>query len=473
MYWMRYFFCPLVFLFSGCLSIQHPPEVILSTPPQWKEKTSSSEALPSTDNWWLTFHDPQLNKLVSLLIANQPQLKAASLRIDQARQNLRSSKADFFPKINSKASAVHETLSQSAFAANLPPGIPLPSIERERYSLGLDFSWELDLWGKIRHRSQSSLQRSLSAYEQWASLQLSLIAELAKNHFTARSLAKQSTILHHAILGRQTAENLQADRLKAGLSSELDLARAKTETALAINEKIQIDRQWHLTHHSIAILCGITPSQLHFPKSTHLPHPPTIPVTSPSSLLQRRPDIRSAYHNLAASFHDSKVAKANLLPNFQITGLGGLESIGIDLLLDWKSRTSSIGPSLTLPLFQGGKLRSLLKLSQLSHQEQLQLYTQTWLTAAREVEDALSNLRHYRLQNSATSKIHLAALTTSKLGQSRYEQGLTSYFEWVDSERTLLNAELSLAQIQLLQLLGSIDLYKALGGSFSNPIPKT
>jgi multidrug efflux system outer membrane protein len=246
----------------------------------------------------------------------------------------------------------------------------------------------------------------------------------------------------------------------------MDVSRARTELELARNDLASLERQRGNAENALAVVCGQIPSTFRIARSAALPSPPRVPGGMPSTLLQRRPDIRAAEQKMREANAQIGVAQASFFPAFKIGGTGGLESIGTVDFLDAKSRTLTIGPSMTLPIFQGGKLKANLAASKARYDETLAAYRQSILTAIREVEDSMLDAQGYARQSSALNAAIAAAQETQRLAELRYQKGLASYFEVVDANRTVLNAKLLAAQIDGQRLVASVAMLKALGGGW-------
>jgi len=439
------------------------PEMHLT--PRWKSRADVSDlALP--DAWWTLYRSPALNRLVEqALVANQD-LAAALARVETARAMTGVEKAAWFPQLGMQNSMTLERVSGSSFGANLPPGIPLPSLERDRHQAFATLNYELDLWGKVRRSVEGAKAREGAAIEQVATQRLVIAAEVARNYFLAASLDSQRQILSETIDLRGEAVKLQQSRFQGGLANEMDVARARTELELARHDLIGVERQRGNAANAIALLCGAAPADFQLASSLSVPGVPRIGPGLPASLLQRRPDLRAAEQTMREANASIGVATANFYPSFKLIGSGGIESIGAEDFLDWKNKAGSIGPQLTLPIFQGGRLRGNLRASQAKYDESVANYRQAILKALQEVENATVDLNAYTRQRSAVSAALDAAQETSKLARIRYDKGLASYFEVVDADRTVLTTRLLRAQIDGQRLSASVQLIRSIGGGW-------
>ncbi len=441
------------------------PEVLM--PSKWKNGGKASTAdIPVPGEWWKLFGSAELNRLEDRAMENNQELRGALARVETARALVGVQQADWFPQLNMKNGMNYERLSQSSFGANLPPGVALPKTQRRRFQNLLELGWEFDLWGRVRRGVESSKASQFAAMETLSARRLTLAAEVARLYFLTHSLDRQMQVVIGTQTWREEALKLQESRFKGGLANEMDVARARTELELARNDLAALERQRGNAENALAVICGEIPSNFRIAKATSQPQPPKVPGGLPSSLLQRRPDIRAAEQKMREANAQVGVSTASFYPAFSIVGSGGLESIGAENFYDQRSRILSIGPSMTLPIFQGGKLRANLKSSKAAYDETLANYRQSILVALQEVEDSLIDARAYAKQGQALDAAIASAQETQRLAELRYQKGLASYFEVVDANRTVLNAKLLSAQVEGQRLMASVAMLKALGGGW-------
>jgi multidrug efflux system outer membrane protein len=276
----------------------------------------------------------------------------------------------------------------------------------------------------------------------------------------------QIKVLKETIALRDEALKLQKSRFDGGMANEMDVTRARAEHELARADLASFERQRGSTEHALAVLCGQSPSDFGVAADASLGSPPSFPADMPSTLLQSRPDIRSAEAQLQAASADIGIAKASFYPSFKLTGSAGLESVKSEDFLKWENRVLSIAPSVSIPVFEGGKLRANLRAAQSRYEEALANYKQTILKALREVEDALLDLQGFASQREATVAAMKAADETSRLARVRYDKGLASYFEVVEADRTVLTTKLVVAQLDGQRMVSSVLLAKAMGGGW-------
>lgn len=441
------------------------PEILMPT--RWKNgKAGNVSDIPVPGEWWKLFGSSELNRLVGQAMENNQELHAALARAETARALVGTQQADWFPQLNMKNAMSYERLSQIAFGANLPSGIALPETQRRRFQNLLELGWEFDLWGRVRRGVEASKASQFAALETLSAQRLTIAAEVARLYFLTHSLDRQMAVVRDTQGWREEAVKLQESRFKGGLANEMDVARAKTELELARNDYAALQRQRGNAENALAVICGQIPSTFHVASSDHLPSPPKVPGGLPSTLLQRRPDIRAAEQKMREANAKIGVAKAEFFPKFSIVGSGGLESIGAAHFYDSRSRVLTIGPQMTLPIFQGGRLMSNLKANKAAYNETLANYQQSILVALKEVEDSMLDASSYSKQSSALNAAISAAQETHRLADLRYQKGLASYFEVVDANRTVLSAKLLAAQVEGQRLIATVAMLKALGGGW-------
>jgi multidrug efflux system outer membrane protein len=432
----------------------------------WKE-AAPADAIARGD-WWRVFDDPVLDELVRQAAANNQDLKAAAARVTQARAVARNAKADFFPSLFLDALATRGRTSD-----NSPTRLPHQT--GNEFRVPVDLTYELDLWGRVRRSFESAnaeAQARLAAFENTLLL---LKADVAQDYFALRTLDTERQILRDTISLRRDALGLVNARFQGGAASELDVSRAETELASTQAELLAVDRQRAEVEHALAVLLGQPASQF---AVSELPLaagtlPPVIPPGLPADLLERRPDIAEAERLLAAANARIGVAKAAFFPLVRLTGVAGFESVDVETLFHWESRMWTLGPSVTLPIFQGGRNRANLKRSRAAYDEGVANYRERILVAFKETQDALTGARLLSEQAAVQEQSTASSRKTADLSNKRYRAGLVSYLEVVESERTALNAQRESARLTGQRLVTSIQLIKALGGGWQDSaLPK-
>lgn len=448
--------------------------------PRYKGAVSWREARPSDrfpkGEWWRTFRDSELNRLLTRATANNQQLKGAIARFDQARAVARMARSDFFPTLTLPASAEHQRTSE-----NMPSAFPLNGMQYEgpAYNLPLDFVWEIDLWGKIRRRAEGTRADAAAAADAMHNLLLGIQADLAANYFRLRALDAEIEIVREAVGWRNESLKIVKARVQAGAGNDLELAQAETEVATAESEIPALQAQRDQLENAIAILVGESASNFKITARTApVPAPPAAPRTGlPTDLLERRPDVSAAERALAATTARIGVAKAEFFPSIRLLGRGGYQSGDIDLLLSPESLMWNAGAGITAPLFAGNKHRYNLQRSKAAHDAALADYRQAFLAAVADVETSLSVARRLETQYAALQRARTSAEKAATLAKTRYEAGTSPYLDFISANRTALVTQRASAQAAGQRLVTSVALIKALGGGWdqsqTGAVPQT
>jgi multidrug efflux system outer membrane protein len=373
--------------------------------------------------------------------------------------------------------------------SELLPNLDLdPSFARQRYSPNqvpsfgeitantfrapLDLSYEIDLWGRVRRGFEGARAEAAASVAAYYSVLLTLHGDVAQNYFLLRSLDAEIASVTNTVGLRQEQVQLVRSRFEGGIGNELDIARAETELATTEAEAASLAKRRAELENALAILAGANPATfklavLAAANANWNPQPPAIPAGLPADLLERRPDVAEAERQLASANAQIGVAKAAFFPVLRLTGSGGYVSGELDNLFNWESRVWSIGPSLSLPLFAGGRNRANYKRSQAAFAEAGARYRQRILVAFGEVESSLAGIRHLATQAGAQNRAVASARRAAELAGDRYRGGIVSYLEVVDANRDALQAERANAQLAGQRLVTAVQLIKALGGGWT------
>jgi multidrug efflux system outer membrane protein len=340
------------------------------------------------------------------------------------------------------------------------------------FSTPLDLSYEVDLWGRVRRSFQSARADAQASLADYYNVLLTLEADVAQNYFQLRSLDAEIATVASTVDLRHEQVRLVRSRLEGGIGSELDVAQAETELATTEADAASLAQQRDQLENAIAILVGENPANFKLAALANAdtnwnPPPPEIPAGLPADLLERRPDVAQAERQLASANAKIGVAKAAFFPVLSLTGSGGYLSGDVSTLFNWDSRTWSIGPSLSLPIFAGGRNRANYQRSQAAFEEATALYRQQILVAFGEVEDSLSGIHHLAVQSEAQERAVTSARRAADLATDRYRSGIVAYIEVVDASRDALTAERANAQLTGQRLIASVQLIKALGGGWT------
>ncbi|MFH0728615.1 MAG: efflux transporter outer membrane subunit [Pseudomonadota bacterium] len=465
----RGFFSALVMmLVSGCAvgpDYQRPeatviPEAYVGPGLDWKIAAPGAH-LPK-GNWWEIFGDPELDQLeADAMIANQ-ELKVAVSRFAQARALANVAESALFPRLGSAIQQVDQRDSK-----HRPVG-GKPGQTYDTLSVPFDFSYEIDLWGRVKRSVEAATAQAEAGADDVESIRLSLQAEVAANFITLRTLDADRVLLLSSIEVYRKSLDLVRNRRAGGMVSDLDVAQAETVLKTAEAQVPDIALQRAKYQNALAVLTGKTASLFQLAERPLNLSPVLLPAGLPSELLERRPDIAAAERRMAASNAQIGVATAAFFPTVKLSGIAGFQSDGTDMLFDWPSRYWAVGPSLTLPLFQGGQLNATLRQTKAVYEESVARYRQTVLSAFAEVEN---NLAAEHLLADEYEKI-LDALRSvrrqAEIAGNRYRSGLATYLEVASAQNAALGIERSSVRLRGQQLVSVAALIKSLGGGWQH-----
>jgi outer membrane protein, multidrug efflux system len=418
--------------------------------------------------WWKLFDDPVLDDLVVHALAANQDLRAAVARVEQARAAAGTARSAYWPQLAMNGTIAREQASRTT-------DITFPDTRTTTYAVPLAVAWELDFFGRVRRLSESARADAEASAATFESLRLALTADVAMNYFSVRAVDRELSLIRETIALRRRSLDLVNARVRGGAATDLDLARAEAELASVETEAAAVANRRAALQNAIAVLTGEPAPAFRLPTSNDRPSaapaaPPAVPAGLPAELLERRPDIAAAERALAGASARIGVAKAAFFPAISLTGAGGYASGEIDSLFKADSRIWSVGPSLYLPIFQGGRIRANLARSRAAYEESVAMFRQQVLVAFREVQDALTATRLLAEEAAAQERALAAARRAAALAQTRYAAGLVSYFEVIDAQRTSLAMERASAQLAAQRFNTSVALIKALGGGWGQPM---
>ncbi len=437
------------------------PDVTDITPAKWKWKSAAPRDDAPKGEWWTVFKDRELNRLESLAVASNNDLRAALARLEQANATTRVAGAAFSPEVILKGAAQRERTS-----GNPPSPVPIaiPSAQINSFSAPLQLSYELDLWGRIRRLVESARAETAGSNADYHNVLLSLTGEVAASYFQLCAVDAELVALRRTFDSRDKSLGIIEQRFKAGVLPEVDAARARSELATTKAEIADTKRQREELVAELALLCGQPASTFFIADRTANLSPPSIPSGLPSDLLERRPDIASAERNVAARSAQIGAEKAGYFPAVRLTGEGGYLSKDTGSLFSADSRVWSFGPSISLPITGFFLTKAKVNRAKAAHAEAIASYRQTVLTAIKDVETSLTQIHYRNEQSKAQAEAVTAATQAADLVRSRYESGSVSYLELLDAERTSLALERQAAQVKAQRMISTVRLIKALGG---------
>ena len=451
-------------LLSGCIQPHYRrPEV--PTPAFRGQSPGDTGADGSLGElrWQDLIRDERLNELIGEALENNHDVKIAMARVLEARAQVGEARSRQFPGADAQVSYNNVGMSRDG-SMMLPDGLPAQSTYTKLLSAG---SWELDLWGRLRNATAAARAQLLATEEARHLVRTALIGELAGAYFLLRDLDLEREIAVQSLASRQQSLELVRLRVENGYSSEIDLRQAEQLVKYALTARTDLERQIEQAENRISFLAGRGPGPI--PRGRSLteqelafqPRPGL-----PSALLQRRPDIRKAEQELIAGYALVAVAKAAYFPAISLTTTAGFESSELVNILKTASRTWLLEPGVSVPVFNAGRLRAGLRGAVARRQQALLNYQRTVLGAFREVADALIGYRKAVELRKEQESLVASLRDTVELADLRYRGGVSSYLEYLDSERGFLDGGLRLAQVRREELISLIALYLALGGGW-------
>ena len=452
-------------LLAGCAVGPDYKRPDVQVPPEFRGQSPdvpASEKSIADLAWWEIFQDEVLQELLRTALAANYDLRIATARVLDARAQVTINRSFQFPDVTGNASAAYTRIF----------GDRTPFQSKSTFSpVGtLDLAWELDLWGRLRRATEAARDDLLATEDARRFVMTTLISDVATAYFQLRELDLELEISRRTFDSRQGSLKLVQHRYEGGVSALIDVRQAEVLLYTAAETIPDVERRIEQTENLISLLLGRNPGPVLRGRSTAEQlalAPPSVPAGLPSSLLERRPDVRLAENQLAAATARIGVAKADYFPRVLLTGAAGAGGVRLDGNWFGPQGIGVIAPQLTLPIFNMGRIGAGVDSAESRTLEALAFYEQTIQGAFREVADALVEHRKRR-----ESRIQQALLVDSlrdaaRLADVRYKGGVTSYLEVLDTERQLFDAELALAQTQRDELLALVRIYRALGGGWT------
>ena len=474
---------PLIAALAGCATEATRTRPDTGLPPAYAgaAAASTTSTVPLAADWWTLWRDPALDALVSRVLAGNLDLRLAAARVDETAAVLGLTRAAQWPGVDLNAGVTRSRASQ---LNNQPITVP----ETTSHSLLLSTRFEIDLWGRLRHADAAAQSQLLASEHARDAVRVALAAATVQAWFGLRALDAQQALLAAQLRSRSDSLALVQRRVDAGLASALEAAQAQAALAALQVQVPELGRQRAVLGNQLAQLAGepgavlplplipaltpalmpaLTPALMPAPWPAALPPPLTPPAGLPADLLQRRPDVRQAEAALAASQYQVEVARAAMWPTLSLTGSFGGQSADLIDLLKAGARSWSIGPSLLLPLFDGGRNRARTAQARAQAEQSAIAYQKTVQQAFREVADALANASAVQAQAEPLARQRAAAAEGLRIAQRRHEAGYSGYLEVLDAQRVLFDAELQDLRLAQARLDASVVLVKALGGGWT------
>ena len=490
-----------------------PTSWFASRPPP--RPTPSQVVLEPVDAaWWQVFNDPILTELEQQVAASNLDIRLATVRLQQSRLQRGITAADEFPQVNGNGSYVREKVSDrgvigliggggsggggsstsTATSANglsgTQGGIPSnlssqstggPSTHVGSFNLfqtGFDSTWEIDFWGRVRRQVESADAAIEASAEARRNSMVTVLAELARDYLQLRGQQKDLQIARDTLASDQQSLRLTQERQRGGLTTGLDVANAAAQVASTAAQIPQLEAQAATTINAISLLLGQTPGSLAAKLGTAQPVPPVppvVPVGLPSELARRRPDIRRAEAQLHSATADIGTAEADFFPKVTLSGSVGVQATQFKNLGNigaFGALQYSGGPSVTIPIFEGGRLKYTLDLRKAQQQEAAVQYQQVVLQAFHDVDNALTAYSAEQLRREQLARAVDQGRKALGLARQQYVQGIGTFLDTLTAQRTVFQAEQQYADSTTTVSTNLVQLYKALGGGWENSFPR-
>lgn len=440
---------------AGCALGPDFKKPVVKTPEHYKYDTLKEDSRINL-KWWELFNDPVLESLVTSALNGNKDIRIAASRIEEARASLGFTKADIYPRLDIEAGASR---------GNFVGGMKTESVNNNFYIAPV-LSWEIDFWGKFRRANEAAMAELMASEYSLRIVQTSLISEVVSTYFLLLDYRHRLEVSVSTLNSRLYSLDIIQKRFDKGIVSELDLNQAQIQKEIAAASIPVYERLISKTEHALSILLGRLPGEIE--NGIDLGSqtiPPEIPSGLPASLLQRRPDIVQAEYLLQAQNAKIGVAQAMRLPAITLTGILGVASDELSSITS-DGAVWAISGGVFGPLFNFNKNVERVVVEEERTRQALYNYENTVLRAFREVEDALVEVRTYKKQIAAVREKNKAAKNAARLSAFRYDRGVTSYLEVLDTERTLFSVELELSELKKDYHNAYVKLYKALGGGW-------
>jgi len=459
---------------AGCMVGPNYRRPDAPTPASWGELTPSAPPAGRSDvvpngiptAWWTTFDDALLTSLVSRTVQANLTLKQAEARVREARALRRIAGADLWPQVQASGSYTRERASKNGISGGLA------GQSFNLYQAGFDANWEVDVFGGNRRAVEAADASVEAAEEERDAVLVSLMGEVGVEYVTYRSLQQRLALAHQNVDAQQGTLDLTRRLFNAGLAPELDVQRAAAQVATTAATIPLLEQQAAQAMHTLGVLVAELPMALEQELAAVAPipkPPPHVEIGLPSELLLRRPDVARSERQLAAQTAEIGVATRDLFPRFFISGAASLQSVRGSDFFDWQSRLLSLGPSVSWPIFEGGRIRANIALQNETQQELIAAYEGVVLQAFQDVEDALVGFSREQSTRAQLQDAVRANERAADLARRLYGQGLTDFLTVLVAEQSVFTSQDTLAQTERDVALQLVALYKAVGGGWEAP----
>jgi NodT family efflux transporter outer membrane factor (OMF) lipoprotein len=460
----------IVLILSGCMKVGPDyTKVEPKLPPQWHTELAggltASEFQPENlAHWWTTLNDPELTTLIERTVRGNLDIQIALGRIREARALRGISRADLFPTLDASASAIKSRGSDNGLT---------PIGENDLYSAGFDAGWELDIFGGARRAVEAAQADLEVAQEDLHATMVSLLAEAALNYVEMRTFQTRLSVTEANIKTQQESYDLNFSMYQAGMINELVVQQSLRILESSRSQIPTLETGLAAAKNRLSVLLGMQPGEIHGELGEYRPLPvlpATVAVGIPAETLRQRPDVRKAERYLAAQTARIGLATADLYPRFRLMGTFGFESLDGDDLLQWDSRTWSLGPGVSWKIFHGDAIRQNIKMWTARQEQALIQYQSAVLKAQEEVENILTAYSKEQFRRDSLSRASSAAKRAVMLAKEQYKAGLVDFNNVLDAERSLLVLEDELARSNGAMISNLVRLYKAFGGGWTKQV---
>jgi len=432
----------------------------LSKPTTYKIPNSNASA--ATNGWWRRFHDPQLNQLIAVALANSPTMQMAANRLEKTQQLRTAASASLWPSVDASGYLTRERFAKF--------GIVPPPFNGKIFNIGdvgLNFNYEFDFWGKNRQLVAAQVSEQYAAQADLAQARLVLSAAVASSYFQLQNNKRQWQIAQQIVHKTKEISTVIQYRTQHGVDSDLPVTTALTDVESAQLIAAQYEAEVKFSLAELAVLLGKNPAvtQIDTSALAKRPEDVTLPSTLPANLLAQRPDIQAARSRVEAAAHHINVAKARLFPNINLTGLFSYQSIFLNNLFTQQNQNNAISGAIDLPLFDAGARRANVGVRYAEYDLAVNTYNQTLLSALHEVIDQETLLNSLRKQLQAQNRAVLATNKKYRLTTSRYHHGIVDYVQVLEIKNTLLQQQATQLDLQARHLRAIVAMLKALGGN--------
>jgi len=452
---------------SACSMAPEYQRPNVGPPPDWRVPADGPGSLADLP-WWELFRDGALQELIRTGLGESKDVRIAAARIDQARASWAITRSQLFPLLGTGASIIPKRLSQVGF----PIGLSEAGEQNDKRNItlseiGLGVSFDLDLWGKLRSASDAARAELLASADARQAVVVMLVGDIAQTYFDLRELDLELEITRATRELRLETLRIVRLRYEHGLVSDLDVRQAEIQVDATDVIIPDLERQIAQTENRLSVLLGLNPGPIRRGASLAAETvPPDIPAGLPSALLERRPDLRQAEQQIVATNFRIGEARAAFFPNILLTGALGVQSLSLSDLFISSARFWQVGPTVTLPLYTGGRLEGQLSQARARHEEALIRYARAVQQAFREVNDALVANQQIRRVLAVLERQLDAARDAMQLAEQRYLNGLTNYLDVLEAQRVVFTSEIELARARRDRLVAVVQVYKALGGGW-------